>query len=216
MTAQICAECQKKDTFQLSILLSVLWFFLRNSVRLINFQWCPRRKWRVVYSFKQTAAGVHVTLWANCPWQQISWVFFLSRIFWTTCISLVGENTGLQFHKFVHKWIPMKKHQLVFNHCPTGLVQRWNTTSSRKMSRNCWKVGKLPWCRVSASSWKFQPPKNQCGSCGSALEPIHFGVPCHLFGGITITIQWLSESPKSLFQRSEIRWGFLSLEYSPL
>lgn len=167
---------------------------------------CTGSEWRVVYSFKQKEGLLesHWTLWANKSGCRFRGVFFHRFV-----EALVGQNTGLEFHKFVHKehvyiciccfvryfpiyiymytcfWdIPMEKHQPLWDDFSTS---RWcsgcKTTSRRKMSRNCWKVGKLPWwkTRVStASSSKCPSPKTNEGNLQKkALNPSMFGVPCH-------------------------------------
>lgn len=61
---------------------------------------CTGSEWRVVYSFKQKEGLLesHWTLWANKSGCRFRGVFFHRFV-----EALVGQNTGLEFHKFVHK-----------------------------------------------------------------------------------------------------------------
>ena len=61
---------------------------------------CTGSEWRVVYSFKQKEGLLesHWTLWANKSGCRFRGVFFHRFV-----EALVGQNTGLEFHKIVHK-----------------------------------------------------------------------------------------------------------------
>lgn len=160
-------SCQQKKKKRSNSPSSWLFFSLKrnklcaSSVKCCGL--CTGSEWRVVYSFKQKEGLLesHWTLWANKSGCRFRGVVFFTDLF----EALVGQNTGLEFHKFVHKehiyicvfryfpilytcfWdIPMEKHRPLWDDFSTS---RWRsgckTTSRRKMSRNCWKVGKLPW-----------------------------------------------------------------------
>lgn len=159
---------------------------------------CTGSEWRVVYSFKQKEGLLesHWTLWANKSGCRFRGVVFFTDLF----EALVGQNTGLEFHKFVHKehiyiymCFPLFSHiiHMFLRHpngkTPTSLGWFFDIKMAQRLQDHLQEedVQKLLKSRETSlvvfgcrppARFKMSIPENLQQI---ALNPSMFGVPCH-------------------------------------